>query len=291
MQESESFWPWIADCVAHASAPNRTSSLLLTKEEERALYAQLLVRRCRGRMQLDPAFQTWEESYREELRASLAAGGHWDHTNQRLEHALSSGYGGMANLPGIMRFGMDYVQNLRTGQDRLLDCNRLMFRLGLRADWAGAVLLAAHVRRLWRERMLATLSGNVELDPWPGGVQETDRAPAPCVPLAWDPGAESKQVALDRLASTAKAYFSDVEETARSSGARPVKTTLVDRNVEATYLRLWGWSWSRLERYFAERSTYPATRSALRKAVDDVLSLLGIARPNTPPGRPLRQTS
>lgn len=164
---------------------------------------------------------------------------------------------------------------------------------GIRAEWTGALLLVALLRHAVRERCLPPDSMQPRVELWPAGPSLVTELPAEFAGrLSWDPSAESKSVARQHLHRTIDGWLGEIEEVHVGLGHTTSKLRTVQRDAEATYLRLRDprtWTWSALhDRYSdADRRTQ-ISGNGIKQAITRVAAVIGVELPEIARGHPAR---
>ncbi len=99
----------------------------------------------------------------------------------------------------------------------------------------------------------------------------------------WDPESAKRDTARAELLKHVDARLDEISTSYEEEGYQRVNVRNLQRDVEATYLRISEperWSWRALSARYS-----PLSASGVRRAVGRVLDLLEIERPKKPPGR------
>ncbi len=273
------------------------------EEVERAVYFRTLLSHFRANdgFRAELTKGVWRN--RVVLRRLLSVKAPWPQDGgsapvQSLAHAMLGGFAGLRTPRGYQDLAVAIEQFAPRPEPPprvLRDARELAYGSGLRAPWGPSLVLAAWLRYLSAGRQMPRSLRPRRVDPWPAGpFTVLNETPTVRVADYWDPRVETRDSVRERLR---RAIDEQLDRIAPSDQKRspPVRARNVQREVEATYLRITDpeqYGWQRLAEHFGWQGSGASERNKgnspawLAKVVQRTLSLLEIEKPPKGPGRP-----
>ncbi len=285
---------WAVDAVVAARRsfkPGQLNQELIHPRDRKALYARSLVSHFAAEAAFMASLVAALGSHKEILGNLLNEKSRWPGQTcvVTLEDAIQLGYDGLAHTEAFQQLWSDvspYANRIDGLAAALRGARELSWKAGLRAPWAGPMILGAWLRHLVRQRILPAGLRPNSLSLWPSGPRTIYRSPAPiAIESEWGPEYATRGAARAEILKHADTRLDEIITTYEEEGYERVAVRNLQRDVEATYLRISEpeqWSWRALS------ARYPLLSiSGVRRAVGRVMDLLEIEPPEKRPGRPL----